>query len=138
VFDVRRSRADDELAGGGQRWTVRAELAGGEFERVAIDVGFDLPPVVSPDSISASHLLEFAGIDPVIVPALAVEQHLGPPPISWSQVDVVVVAVHNRRLCTVFSRALVRARPSGSPAAWSASNSAGERIPSVECSLVGL
>jgi hypothetical protein len=65
----------------------------------------------------------------------------GPPPISWSQVVVVVVAVRNRRLCTDFSRAAAhvsaRARPSGSPAAWSASNSTGERIPSVECSRVG-
>jgi hypothetical protein len=45
--------------------------------------------------------------------------HNGPPPVSWSQVDVVVVAVRNRRLCTEFWRApaLVRARPSGSPAA---------------------
>src|SRR3954454_21399235 len=45
---------------------------------------------------------------------------VGPPPLSWSQVDVVVVAVHNGTLCTDFSRALalvpVRARPSGSPA----------------------
>jgi len=71
----------------------------------------------------------------------------GPPPLPWSQVVVVVVvvvvvAVRNRRLCTVFSRAsahaCVRARPSGSPAAWSASYSTGERIPSVECSRVGL
>jgi hypothetical protein len=37
VFDVRRSRAEEELAGGGQRWTVRAELAGREFDSVAID-----------------------------------------------------------------------------------------------------
>jgi hypothetical protein len=73
---------------------------------------------------------------------VAMEATGGPPPVSWSQVVVVVVAVRNRRLCTVFSRAsahvAARARPSGSPAAWSASNSAGERIPSVECSLVGL
>ena len=65
-----------------------------------------------------------------------------PPPVSWSQVVVVVVAVRNRRLCTVLSRApalvRARARPSGSPAAWSASYSAGERIPSVECRRVGL
>jgi hypothetical protein len=64
----------------------------------------------------------------------------GPPPLPWSQVVVVVVAVRNRRLCTDFSRAPVSARasPAWSPAAWSASYSAGERIPSVECSLVGL
>jgi hypothetical protein len=51
-------------------------LAGREFERVAIDIGFGKPPVVAPEMIVASHLLEFAGIAPVIVPALAVEQHL--------------------------------------------------------------
>jgi nucleotidyltransferase AbiEii toxin of type IV toxin-antitoxin system len=76
VFDARRSRADADLAGGGQRWTVRAELAGREFDSVAIDVGFGVAPVVPPDSVSASELLAFAGIDPVVVPALAVEQHL--------------------------------------------------------------
>ena len=72
----------------------------------------------------------------------AIEVLDGPPPLPWSQVVVVVVAVRNRRLCTDFSRApahaCVRARPSGSPAAWSASYSTGERIPSVECSRVGL
>lgn len=76
VFDLSRTRADADLAGGGQRWTVRAELAGREFDSVAIDVGFGLPPVVPPDSVSASELLAFAGIDAVVVPALAVEQHL--------------------------------------------------------------
>jgi len=76
TFTVQRAAADDDLAGGGQRWTVRADLAGREFERVAIDIGFGNPPVVATDTIVASHLLEFAGIAPVVVPALAVEQHL--------------------------------------------------------------
>jgi adenylate kinase family enzyme len=65
----------------------------------------------------------------------------GPPPVSWSQVVVVVVAVRNRRLCTIFARARACgcAREAvGSPAAWSVSYSSGERIPSVECSRVGL
>jgi predicted nucleotidyltransferase component of viral defense system len=106
VFDVQRSRAEEELAGGGQRWTVRAELAGREFDSVAIDVGFRLPPVVPPDSVSASDLLGFAGIDAVIVPALAVEQHLAEKLHAYSRVyagdqpssrvkdlvDVVVIA----------------------------------------------
>jgi predicted nucleotidyltransferase component of viral defense system len=74
-FTVQRAPADDDLAGG-QRWTVRAELAGREFERVAVDIGFGKTPVVAPDAIVSSHLLEFAGIAPVVVPALAVEQHL--------------------------------------------------------------
>ena len=62
----------------------------------------------------------------------------GPPPVSWSQVVVAVVPVGNRRLSTGFPRAPVRARPWGSPAAWSSSHSTGERIPSVLCSLLGL
>jgi Nucleotidyl transferase AbiEii toxin, Type IV TA system len=36
VFDARRSRADPDLGGGGQRWTVRAELAGREFDSSSI------------------------------------------------------------------------------------------------------
>lgn len=75
-FEVRRGEAGDDIAGGDQRWTVLVSLAGREFERVAIDVGFAKPPVVEPDTIASSHLLEFAGIEPVAVPALAVEQHL--------------------------------------------------------------
>jgi hypothetical protein len=51
TFTVQRAAADDDLAGGGQRWTVRAELAGRDVERVAIDIGFGKPPVVAPDTI---------------------------------------------------------------------------------------
>ena len=61
TFAVQRAAADDDLAGR-------------EFERVAIDIGFGKPPVVAPDTIVSSHLLEFAGIAPVVVPAIAVEQ----------------------------------------------------------------
>jgi hypothetical protein len=75
-FDVQRAAIDDDLAGGGQRWTVRAELAGRDFERVAVDVAFGKPPVVEPVTLAASGLLEFAEIPAIVVPALAVEQHL--------------------------------------------------------------
>jgi predicted nucleotidyltransferase component of viral defense system len=75
-FDVQRAAVDQELAGGGQRWMVRAELAGRDFERVVIDVGFGMPPVVEPVALKASRLLEFAEIPSIVVPALAVEQHL--------------------------------------------------------------
>jgi predicted nucleotidyltransferase component of viral defense system len=76
TFTVQRSAVDDDLAAGGQRWNVRADLAGREFERVAVDIGFGKRPVVAPDTIMSSHLLEFAGVAPIVVPALAVEQHL--------------------------------------------------------------
>lgn len=76
AFAALRAAGEDDLAGGGQRWTLGAELAGREFERVAIDVSFAKPPVIEPETLVFSHLLEFADIDPVVVPALAVEQHL--------------------------------------------------------------
>jgi hypothetical protein len=75
-FALERSQAEDDLPGGGQRWTVTATLAGREFERVAIDIGFATEPVLKPDTITSSHLLDFADIAPVRVPTIAIEQHL--------------------------------------------------------------
>jgi len=75
-FAAERSQVDDDLAGAGQRWTVAATLAGRVFERVAIDIGFAAKPVLQPDTIISSHLLDFAEIAPVQVPAVAIEQHI--------------------------------------------------------------
>jgi hypothetical protein len=85
---------------------VRAELAGRDFERVVIDVGFGMPPVVEPVVLEASRLLEFAEIPSIVVPALAVEQHLAEKLHAYSRtyagdrpssrvkdlVDIVVIA----------------------------------------------
>lgn len=75
-FDLRRGRIDEELLGGGQRWSATAQLAGREFERIAIDVGFAKPAMLDPDEVASSHLLDFAGVAPVVVPTIAIEQHL--------------------------------------------------------------
>jgi hypothetical protein len=75
-FSVERSRMDDDLLGGGQRWSVTATLAGREFERMALDIGFATAPVLEPETVAASDLLDFADVDPVRVPALAIEQHV--------------------------------------------------------------
>jgi predicted nucleotidyltransferase component of viral defense system len=75
-FALERSQAEDDLPGGGQRWTVTATLAGREFERVAIDIGFATEPVLETDAITSSHLLDFADIAPVRVPTIAIEQHV--------------------------------------------------------------
>lgn len=75
-FAVERSQTADDLPGGSQRWTVIATLAGREFERVAIDIGFATKPVFEPEGIASSHLLDFADISPVYVPTVAIEQHL--------------------------------------------------------------
>jgi hypothetical protein len=75
-FSVERSLLNDDLPGGGQRWAVTVTLAGREFERVAIDIGFAAAPVFDPETIASSHLLDFAGVKSVGVPALAIEQHV--------------------------------------------------------------
>jgi predicted nucleotidyltransferase component of viral defense system len=75
-YTLERSRADDDLVGGGQRWAVIATLAGREFERVAIDVGFGMAPVLAPETVSSSHLLDFVGVEPVRVRTAAIEQHV--------------------------------------------------------------
>jgi predicted nucleotidyltransferase component of viral defense system len=75
-FAVERSPMADDLPGGGRRWTVIATLAGREFERVAIDVGFATTPVLKPEAITSSHLLDFADIAAVNVPTIAIEQHI--------------------------------------------------------------
>ena len=75
-FAIERAQVDDDLPGGGQRWTVAATLAGREFERVAIDIGFTAEPVFEPEAIASSHLLDFADIAPVRIPTVAIEQHV--------------------------------------------------------------
>jgi predicted nucleotidyltransferase component of viral defense system len=75
-FAIERTQVDDDLPGGGQRWTVAATLAGREFERVAIDIGFAAESVFEPEAIAPSHLLDFADIAPVRIPTVAIEQHV--------------------------------------------------------------
>lgn len=75
-FSLERTVVSGDPAGGGERWAVLATLAGREFERVAIDVGFARAPVLEPETVVSSRLLEFAGVASVRVPALAIEQHV--------------------------------------------------------------
>jgi hypothetical protein len=58
------------------RYHVAAELAGRPFEEVTVDVGFSDPPVAQPERLRGPHLLSFAAIAPVEVPALPLEQHV--------------------------------------------------------------
>jgi predicted nucleotidyltransferase component of viral defense system len=74
-FAIERTPTGADL-GRGQRWSVTANVAGRQFERVAIDVEFATEPILEPEIIVASELLRFADVDPVRVPALAIEQHV--------------------------------------------------------------
>jgi hypothetical protein len=77
TFKIDRTGALDEmLEGAAIRYRVQAELAGRLFEIVTIDVGFadwlDLPH----DRIKGPDFFGFAGIQPVEVLALPLEQHI--------------------------------------------------------------
>ena len=105
-FAVERASDDAGLGGGGQRWSVTATVAGRQFERVAIDVGFASEPVLEPETLVTSQLLAFADVEPVQVPAVAIEQHVAeklhaytrtyagetPSPRVKDLVDLVVIA----------------------------------------------
>lgn len=70
----RERRLDD--AGGAIEFRVRSELAGRIFEEVLIDIGFSDPLGWQPDRVRGSDLLAFAGIEPIEVPVLPLEQHV--------------------------------------------------------------
>lgn len=58
------------------RFRVRSFLADRIFERFALDIGFSDSMSVSPDSLSTSNFLAFAGISQISVPVLPLAQHL--------------------------------------------------------------
>ena len=62
--------------GGGVRCRVRAELASRLFENVVVDMGFSDPLGWDPHLIRGSDLLAFAGIEPVEVPVIPLEQQV--------------------------------------------------------------
>ncbi len=58
------------------RYHATAELAGRRFEDITVDVSFGGPPTTHPDMVRGLDLLGFAGIPPVEVPSLPLEQHV--------------------------------------------------------------
>jgi hypothetical protein len=75
-FRLQRADPDEQIEGGGQRWSAIALLDGREFERILIDVTFATEPVLAPDTVLSFGLLAFAGLDQVQVRTLAIEQHV--------------------------------------------------------------
>jgi len=76
-FDVEKVDApSEELEGVAVRYRVRAELGGRRFEEVIVDIAFSDPLNWEPEEIIGPDLLEFAGIKPIAVPVLALEQHV--------------------------------------------------------------
>lgn len=77
AFAIERTgKLDEVLEGAAVRYHVRADLAGRPFDDVIVDVAFGDPASAPPDLLCGSDLLGFAGIAPVKVPALPLEQHV--------------------------------------------------------------
>ena len=58
------------------RFHVRAELGGRLFEEITMDVSFSDPLRWKPDYRRGSQLLKFAGIEPIEVPVVSLEQRV--------------------------------------------------------------
>lgn len=77
TFDIEKVGAPGEdLEGAAMRYRVRAELGGRRFEDVIVDIAFSDPLKWAPEKIAGTDLLEFAGIEPIEVPVLPLEQHI--------------------------------------------------------------
>ncbi len=72
----RTNRLDDLLEGAAVRYHASAELAGRRFEDVIVDVGFGSSLITPPELLHGPELLAFAGIEPIEVPVLPLEQHV--------------------------------------------------------------
>ncbi|MCZ7576268.1 MAG: nucleotidyl transferase AbiEii/AbiGii toxin family protein [Dehalococcoidia bacterium] len=77
TFRVERTAADPDRMGGAYRFRVDASLAGRLFETFLLDVGEgDADTTSQADVLPTPNLLEFAGIEPVIVPVIPLARHL--------------------------------------------------------------
>jgi hypothetical protein len=76
-FTVARTLAlDDADVGGAVRHHVRCELAGRLFDEFDLDMGFADSLVLATDELQGPDLMSFAGLNPVVVPALSLPQHV--------------------------------------------------------------
>ena len=77
VFAVQRTDRLDALADGAAvRYHLSAQLAGRVFEETVVDVGLGGPFTWTPQSLRCPDLLSFAGIAPLDVPVLPLDQHV--------------------------------------------------------------
>jgi Nucleotidyl transferase AbiEii toxin, Type IV TA system len=77
TFDIEKISAPGKaLEAVAVRYRVRAELGGRRFEEVTVDIGFSDPLKWKPEQIHGPDLLAFAGIEPIEVPVLPLEQHI--------------------------------------------------------------
>lgn len=73
---ILRSRSDHEEGHRTIRFGILAEMAGREFEPIHVDVAVADPVAWNPDIRPSPGWMEFAGVEPVEIPVLAIEQHV--------------------------------------------------------------
>jgi hypothetical protein len=73
---TRTEELDDTDEFSAVRFHVTAQLAGRTFEQFLVDIGFSDAISWTPDTIQTSDLLSFAGIGPLLLPAIPLPQHL--------------------------------------------------------------
>ena len=73
-FAVERAGPPEDLLGGSHRFRVAASLGGRPFETFPLDVGMGRESGMEGEMLFSTGLLEFAGVGPVSVPALPLEQ----------------------------------------------------------------
>ncbi len=73
---IERAGIPPERLGGAHRFRVTASLAGRLFETFLLDVGMSAVPVEEHETLT-SNLLAFAEVEPVEIPAIPLERHLG-------------------------------------------------------------
>ena len=77
VFAIERTSVLDAVGEGvAVRYRVQANLDGRRFEYVRLDIGLGVPLPETPDQLTGPDLLAFAGIAPIEVPALPLEDHV--------------------------------------------------------------
>ncbi len=76
VFAVETASEISDDDPGAVRFLVRTELAGRTFEQMRVDVAFGDLLIGKPEHVKGPGLLEFAGIEAPVIPALPLEQHV--------------------------------------------------------------
>jgi len=76
-FDVARTASLDRAdAFRAVRYSVTAEVAGRRFEQFPVDVALDEQPTAPSECLPIPSLLDFADIQPIEMPVIALEQHV--------------------------------------------------------------
>jgi predicted nucleotidyltransferase component of viral defense system len=75
-FDVARTAALDQAEVRAVRYSVTAEVAGRRFEQFPVDVALNEQPTAPSERLPIPSLLDFADIQPIEMPVIALEQHI--------------------------------------------------------------